>query len=139
MIYLTRRFEFCAAHRAYVPALSKEENLKLFGNESLIEGHGHNYTLELTIRGTTNPDTGLVINLTDIKTIINSAVIDNLDHKYFNELEYFKGVNPSLEHLAKVVWQLAADALASYKYCELDKIKITEGRDSWVEYSGEGA
>lgn len=138
MIYLTRRFDFCSAHRAYVPTLSEEENMKIFGVEALPEGHGHNYTLEVTIRGNTDPATGLVINLTDIKNLINTAVIDELDHKYLNNLAHFAGINPTLENLAKVVWKLADNAIRPYPYCTLDRIKLLEGRDAWIEYDGKG-
>jgi len=81
MIYLTRKCEFSASHYYYNPALSEEQNRKLFGKCANRNGHGHNYTLEVTVRGGVDPVTGFLIDLKELKEIMNREVMDTLDHR----------------------------------------------------------
>ncbi|KAG0173182.1 hypothetical protein DFQ28_011671 [Apophysomyces sp. BC1034] len=85
--YITRVESFSAAHRLHSPRLSKEENLELYGKCNHINFHGHNYKVEITLRGPINPLTGMVMNLVDLKKCIKLAVMDPLDHRnlYYRE------------------------------------------------------
>ena len=83
MVHLTRKIDFCAAHRLWVDSLSPEENREIFGECSRL--HGHNYVLEVTFAGEPDPQTGMVINLSEIDAIVKERVIDHLDHRNLNE------------------------------------------------------
>src|SRR5258706_6400482 len=97
MLYATRRFEFSAAHRYWRDDWSEERNQQIFGKCTSPYGHGHNYTLDVTIAGTPDPVTGMVINMTDLKAIVG-AVLEQFDHKHLNEdTPYFKERIPTTE------------------------------------------
>ncbi len=83
-VYLTRRETFAAAHRLFKPELSDEENFKMFGKCSNPNWHGHNYTLEVTVAGEVNPETGFVIDIKKLKEIMHENVISKVDHKNLN-------------------------------------------------------
>ena len=79
-VYLTRKVEFSASHRYWMEALSPQENLDLFGKCSYPHGHGHNYLLEVTVKGEVDPRTGMVINLSDLDRLLKAKVVDILEH-----------------------------------------------------------
>src|SRR5580692_589339 len=84
MIRITRKVEFSAAHFYHNPNFSPEENLRLFGKCNNPHGHGHNYTLEVTIAGEPDPTTGMVLDLKELKEILQTEVIDRMDHRHLN-------------------------------------------------------
>jgi 6-pyruvoyltetrahydropterin/6-carboxytetrahydropterin synthase len=136
MIQITRRERFNAAHRLFRSDYSDEMNLKIFGKCSNPNWHGHNYELFVTVKGEINPETGFLINLKDLSSIINKKVIDKLDHKNINlEVDFMKGKLASTENLAKAIWeelQLPVNALGA----ELHSIKLYETENNFVEYIG---
>jgi 6-pyruvoyltetrahydropterin/6-carboxytetrahydropterin synthase len=136
MIQITRRERFNAAHRLFRPDYSDEMNLEIFGKCSNPNWHGHNYELFVTVKGEINPETGFLINLKDLSSIINKKVIDKLDHKNINlEVDFMKGKLASTENLAKAIWeelQLPVNALGA----ELHSIKLYETENNFVEYIG---
>ncbi|KAF0506086.1 6-pyruvoyl tetrahydrobiopterin synthase [Gigaspora margarita] len=88
--YLRRKETFSAAHRLHSPHLTEEENKELYGKCNNPNGHGHNYTVEITIRGEVDPHTGMVMNLTDLKKCMGVAILDELDHKNLDlDVPYF--------------------------------------------------
>lgn len=104
--YITRRARFSAAHRLHADSLSEGENLKIFGQCNNIYGHGHNYELKVTIRGEIDPETGMVMNLTDLRKDMEELVINHVDHKHLNhDIDFLKEVNPTAENLAVAFWQ----------------------------------
>src|SRR5690349_716669 len=105
--YLTRRATFCASHRLHSEKLSQAENEKIFGKCNSKNGHGHNYVLEVTVRGTVDPKTGIVVNLVDLKEAIEEAVVSKVDHKHLNlDVPEFAKLNPTAENMAVVFWKL---------------------------------
>ncbi|MEX2431454.1 MAG: 6-carboxytetrahydropterin synthase [Dehalococcoidia bacterium] len=135
-VSITRRFDFSSSHRYYRPEWSDEENRRVFGLCALPNGHGHNYTLEVSVSGAPDPTTGMVINLVDLKSAVE-RVLDQFDHKHLNlDTPFFKDDIPTTENLAVVLWRLIADALAPAK---LTRIRLHETDDLFVEYSGEMA
>ena len=84
-IFLVRKETFCASHRLHSDQLSDEENKRLFDKCNNPNGHGHNYVLEVTVYSDINPITGMIINLVDLKNIINTCIIDRFDHKHLND------------------------------------------------------
>src|SRR5450432_4714826 len=101
MIRITRRVEFSAAHFYHNPNFSAEENLRVFGKCNNPHGHGHNYTLEVTVKGKVDQRSGFVVDLKELKEIMNREVIDAMDHRFLNrEVAEFKDLIPTTENLA---------------------------------------
>lgn len=134
MLYLTRREVFSASHRLYNEKYSDEENLKIFGKCSNPNGHGHNYVLEVIVRGKIDPSTGYVIDLKILKQIIRENVIDKVDHKNLNiDVDFMKGLNPTAENIAIGIWNQLVNKIPSG---ELYSVKIYETENNYVEYRG---
>jgi 6-pyruvoyltetrahydropterin/6-carboxytetrahydropterin synthase len=134
MIRLSQKFEFSAAHRLHNPELSDDANRATFGKCNNPHGHGHNYEVEVTLAGT--PDaTGTLIPVPDFERIVDDHAIDALDHKFLNvEVDAFKTLNPSVENIAKVVYQMLKSPL-SRDHCRLERVTVWETPKTWAEYS----
>jgi len=108
-VLLRQRFEFAAAHRLHVPDLSDEENRRIFGKCNNPNGHGHNYVIEPCVAVSVDPGGGTTLPLDTIERITNEHVIERFDHKHLNlDTEQFGpgGVNPSVENIARVCYDL---------------------------------
>ncbi len=135
MIYLTRRAEFSAAHFYHVPSWSDEENLRRFGKCANQNGHGHNYTLEVTVAGEVDDLTGFVIDLKLLKDILQQYVLADFDHRNLNhEVAEFAAKVPTTENLAVAIWQRLAPHLAPAR---LHRVRLYEMPDLFVDYYGE--
>jgi len=135
MIYVTRREVFSASHRIYNPNLSDEENFKIYGKCSNPNGHGHNYTIEVTVVGEINENTGYLIDLSQLKKIIRENVINKLDHKNLNlDVEFLKDKIPTAENILIGIWNQLVDKIPAGK---LYSIKLYETENNYVEYRGE--
>ena len=107
MLYLTRKLEFSASHLYHNPALSAEENRRVFGKCNNPHGHGHNYTLEVTIAGEPDPVTGMVLDLKELKEILDREITQRMDHRFLNyEVAELKNQIPTCENVARVIWNL---------------------------------
>ncbi|MEW6516148.1 MAG: 6-carboxytetrahydropterin synthase [candidate division FCPU426 bacterium] len=134
-IYLTKRVEFCAGHRLSSPRLSAEENRALFGKCSNPQGHGHNYLLEVTVCGEPDPTTGMVMNLSQLKEILELRIVAVLDHRDLNRDEaILKGRVPTAENLAVAIWECLQNHLPAGR---LHEVKIWETEDNCAAYRGE--
>src|SRR5712691_2316967 len=103
MVYLTRKLEFSASHLYHNPALSAEENRRVFGKCNNPHGHGHNYTLEVTIAGEPDPVTGMVLDLKELKEILDREITQRMDHRFLNyEVLELKNQIPTCENIACV-------------------------------------
>ena len=133
-ITICRRSHFNAAHKLYNKSWSKEKNLEVFGKCSYENYHGHNYELIVKFEGEIDQDTGMVMDLSDLKKIIVREVEDVLDHKNLNlDIDYFKDKIPSTENLAVFIWNKLNDSI------ELEgklSIVLYETPRNFVEYSG---
>jgi 6-pyruvoyltetrahydropterin/6-carboxytetrahydropterin synthase len=137
MVYLTRKAEFSASHYYHNPALSPEENQRLFGKCNNSNGHGHNYTLEVTVRGKVDPRSGFVVDLKQLKDIMHREVLDALDHRFLNkEIPEFSKLIPTTENLAITIWQRLAPKLNA---AELHRVRVYETPDLFVDVYGEEA
>jgi len=135
MIYVTRREVFSASHRIYNPNLSDEENFKIYGKCSNPNGHGHNYTIEVTVVGEINENTGYLIDISQLKKIIRENVINKLDHKNLNlDVEFLKNKIPTAENILIGIWNQLVDKIPAGK---LYSIKLYETENNYVEYRGE--
>src|SRR6201987_504066 len=109
MVYLTRKAEFSASHYYHNPDFSAEENRRIFGKCNNPNGHGHNYTLEVTVKGEVDPRSGFVVDLKRLKEILNREVLDAMDHRFLNkEVPEFLHQIPTTENIAIGVWQRLA-------------------------------
>ena len=116
---------------------TEEKNLEVFGKCANKNWHGHNFDLFVTVKGVLNKDTGFVVDLKDLSSVINRKVIDKLDHKNINlDVDFMQGKMASTEILAMAIWQeLESDieALGAHLHC----IKLKETENNFVEYFGE--
>jgi 6-pyruvoyltetrahydropterin/6-carboxytetrahydropterin synthase len=136
MIFITRRLEFCASHRLFNPSFSDEKNAATFGLCNNPNGHGHNYVLEVTVKGEVNPETGMVLDLKALKKLINEKVIDLVDHKNLNvDVDFLQGVIPTAENIAIKFWERIKPHIENGELCE---IKLYESERNFVVYRGEG-
>lgn len=136
MIYLTRRERFSAAHRLFNPTLTDEENEAMYGPCANPNWHGHNYTLWVTIKGEVNPNTGYVVDLKQMSSIIREKVVTKLDHKNINlEVEFMTGQFVSTENLAMAIWKELEQSIIDLGI-ELHSIKLQETENNSVEYFG---
>jgi 6-pyruvoyltetrahydropterin/6-carboxytetrahydropterin synthase len=135
MIRLTQKFEFSASHRLHSPNLSDEENRKRFGKCNNPQGHGHNYELEVTVRGEVPADTGMVIDLKQLSDIIEREIVEKVDHKHLNfDVDFLKGFVPTAENIARAFWQILEPKITGGK---LYSVKLVESENNFVEYRGE--
>ena len=135
MVYLTRRASFSAAHRLWSNALTEKENRDLYDKCANPNGHGHNYTLEVTVRGTPNPRTGMVLNLVELKQAINEQIIDWVDHKHLNhDVPWLEDCIPTTEVLTIKFWERLQRALPAGLLYE---IKLFETENNIASYRGE--
>ena len=131
MIRLSQKFEFSATHRLHNPALTDDENIRLFGKCNNAHGHGHNYVLEVTIEGDPDPVTGMVFDLRELKEIINAEVVDPMDHRFLNhEVPELAGQIPTTEVIAATIWKLLEPKIRRGK---LDRVRLYETPDLFVD------
>ncbi len=134
IVSITRLVRFNAAHRVYNPSLSDEENQRLFGKCNNPNWHGHNYMMEVTVEGEVEAKTGFVVNLADIKKIVEREIVDVIDHKNLNlDVPFMSGTIPSTENLVLACWRILAPAIAPAR---LSKLKLWETENQYVEYDG---
>ena len=134
MIYITRKLEFCASHRLFNPEYSDEKNAEIFGLCSNPNGHGHNYVMEVTVRGEVHPETGMVLDLKTLKKLVNEEIILKVDHKNLNvDVPFLKDIIPTAENLAIHFWEVLESKL---KNGQLHEIKLYESERNFVIYRG---
>lgn len=136
MIYITRREHFNAAHRLFRSDFTDEKNLEVFGKCSNPNWHGHNYTLFVTVRGEVDPATGFLVNLKDLSALIETQVLEKLDHRNINlEVDFMAGKLASTENLAIGIWNQLEKPIADIG-ASLHCIKLYETENNYVEYFG---
>lgn len=136
MIHITRRERFNAAHKLFREDWSQQKNTEVFGKCSNPNWHGHNYELYVTVKGEINPETGFVIDLKELRDIINKEVIDKLDHKNINiDVDFMQGKMASTEVLAVEIWNQLVDPIAKTE-AVLHSVKLYETENNFVEYYG---
>jgi 6-pyruvoyltetrahydropterin/6-carboxytetrahydropterin synthase len=135
MVYLTRKAEFSASHYYNNPEFSPEENRRIFGKCNNPHGHGHNYTLEVTVKGEIDPRSGFVVDLKELKDIMNREVVDVVDHRHLNEeIAEFRQRIPTTENLAITIWKWLSPRL---NVARLHRIRVYETPDLFADYYGE--
>lgn len=136
LLYITRVVEFSAAHRLYREDLSQEQNTDLFGPCANANGHGHNYVLEATFKGTMDQGTGMVVHFSSLRRLLDELVVIPMDHKNLNfDVSFLKGVLPSSENVVIRLWQEISRAIPGQGW-SLHKLKLAASSRNWVEYFG---
>ena len=126
---LTRAIDFAASLRYRRPELTEEENRRLFGRHAA--QHGHNYRLEVTLRGEPDPRTGMVMDLKELKEILEREIMARFDHRDLNaDTPFFEKLPPTPENFARVIYELLREALPEGL---LDRIRLEQDADLWVE------
>lgn len=132
MLLITKRLAFSSAHRLFNPGLSEEENLKIFGKCSYPGGHGHNYSLEVSVCGEIDKDTGMIIDVKELKGIIEQEIICKLDHKNLNtDIDFLKDTIPSVENIVVKIWEILNKKIKKGKLYE---IRLFETKDNVATY-----
>jgi len=134
-MFVTRVYDFSAAHRLHSDAMSAEENHRVFGKCNNPNGHGHNYVLELTVKGALDGRTGTIASLGEIDALVDEEILRPFDHKSLNhDVPDFRGVNPTAENIARVIWRRLHGRLSRG---EIHKVRLVETPRNAVEYWGD--
>ncbi len=134
MVYISKKVSFSSAHRMFNPELSDEENLRIYGKCANPGGHGHNYVLQITLRGAPDEKTGLVMDLEKLKILLDEEIIRRFDHKDLsNDVEILKGSVASMENLVKVIWGILRPKISG---AELYEVKLWETENNCASYRG---
>jgi 6-pyruvoyltetrahydropterin/6-carboxytetrahydropterin synthase len=132
-MYITRKAEFSASHLCRLPALSEDENVRLFGAAANANGHGHNYIVEVTVEGDPDPTTGMIIDLKCLKDILDEEIVVPMDHRFLNhEVPPFDRVVPTTENVAAEIFRRLDGRLAVSK-ASLHRVRLWETPDLYVD------
>jgi len=134
MIQVTRKYELAAAHQLLNPDWNEAQNLQVFGKCHNPEGHGHNYTLELTLEGSPDLETGQIADLDTVDRLVDEIIIERFDHKHLNkQTQEFAQLNPTVENMVQVFWELLE---GRFDEARLVKIGLWETPKTYAEYTG---
>lgn len=134
-VYVTRTVHFNAAHRLHNPAKSDEWNRAAFGKCNSPNWHGHNYVLEVTVAGEPDPETGYVIDLSELKRIVEEKIVSKCDHANLNlDVDFMQGIMPSTENFVVAIWRELEPELPSGS---LNVVRLYETERNMAEYRGE--
>ena len=133
-VYVTRQVHFNAAHRLHNPDKSAAWNKATFGPCNNAKWHGHNYVLEVTVAGETDPTTGYVIDLGDLKGMLEDRILKDCDHRNLNEeVSWLSGIIPSAENLAIAFWRRIEPVLPAGR---LHRVRLFETPRNFVDFYG---
>jgi 6-pyruvoyltetrahydropterin/6-carboxytetrahydropterin synthase len=131
---LTRRYRFAASHRLHQPNFTEGENQRIYGKCSNPYGHGHNYSLEVTISGAVDPATGMVVNLGELDPFVEREVVEAFDHKYLNEeVPEFSTEVPTAENICREIYR----RLKTFSAGRLERVRLEETSKNSFEFDGE--
>ncbi|MGO8794329.1 MAG: 6-carboxytetrahydropterin synthase [Candidatus Sulfotelmatobacter sp.] len=133
--HLSRRYLFSASHRLHSDAMSAEENQSTYGKCNNPFGHGHNYTVEVTVSGQVDPKTGMVCNLTDLDGFVEREVLARYDHQNLNFMQEFAQEVPTTENLCIQIYEILH---RGFTHAHLEGVKLEETMMNSFEYKGEG-
>ncbi|MCE3235255.1 MAG: ptpS [Vampirovibrio sp.] len=135
-MFLTRKYEFPASHRLFNPEWSEEENARVFRQCNNPNGHGHNYELEVTVKGCPDPRLGMVADIYELDQVVNRTVLDRVDHKNLNvDVDFMQGLIPTAENIVWAIWQQLAPQIP--QPAKLARLRLVETRNNYAEYRGE--
>jgi 6-pyruvoyltetrahydropterin/6-carboxytetrahydropterin synthase len=137
MVFLTRRATYTASHYNWNDAWSSERNHEVFGSCANRNGHGHNYTLEVTVAGKPDPVTGFVVDLKWLKDVMERDVLAAYDHRHLNlEVPEFKDKIPTTENIAMAIWRRLEPAVTAAGGAKLERVRVYETPEIFAEFRG---
>ena len=131
---ITRTYRFSAAHRLHTPSLSDDVNQKIYGKCNNLNGHGHNYTVLVTVEGELDPKSGNVTDVEALDRVVQEKIVSRFDHQHLNYDPAFRDVVTTGENLARLIWDFLVHEMPSGR---LEKIGLIETRDNYFEYVGD--
>jgi 6-pyruvoyltetrahydropterin/6-carboxytetrahydropterin synthase len=131
--HLTRRYRFSASHRLHSEAFSAQENRTVYGKCNNPHGHGHNYTLAVTLSGTVDDRTGMVCNLVDLDHFVEREVLSRYDLENLNMLEEFARNVPTTENLCVEIFEILQ---RGFPHAHLERVRLEETMMNSFEYAG---
>ena len=135
-LLITRQVEFASAHRLYRDELTEAKNYELFGKCANPYGHGHNYFLEVTLKGEQDPETQMVVHFAQLKRILDELIVVPMDHRHLNyDVDFLKGLLPTSENLVVVLWDRLVPAFTAANF-HLNRLRLSSSARNWVEYFG---
>lgn len=140
MVFLTRRATFSASHYYWNDDWTAEKNEQVFGKCANRNGHGHNYTLEVTVAGEPDPVTGFVVDLKWLKDVMEREVLSVYDHHHLNlEVDEFGAgkLIPTTENIAAAVWRRLEQVVNAVSGTKLSRVRVYETPEIFAEYRGE--
>lgn len=135
---LSRRYRFSASHRLHISHFSAEQNRDMFGKCNNPYGHGHNYTVQITMAGPVDAATGMVVNLADLDSFVREHLVERFHLTNLNEDPAFRNCVPSTENLAEVLWRSMQPFVAEHAPVQLRRIRVEETNNNAFDYFGEG-
>jgi 6-pyruvoyltetrahydropterin/6-carboxytetrahydropterin synthase len=137
-MFITRKAEFSASHVCRLASLSEDENRRVFGSASNPNGHGHNYVVEVTVQGEPDPVTGMIMDLKDLKEILEEEIVEPMDHRFLNhEVEPFDRIVPTTENVAAEIWR-RMDGRLRNPAARLARVRLFETADLYVDIVRDG-
>lgn len=134
IVEITKRVEFSACHRLYNPSFSDERNCEVFGICNNPNGHGHNYVLDVTLEGEPDPETGMIIDLKELKEILEDLLIAKVDHKNLNlDVDFLRDCVPTVENLVIRFWDALDGRIPG---CRISELVLYESRTNFARYRG---
>ncbi|HEY6968591.1 MAG TPA: 6-carboxytetrahydropterin synthase [Candidatus Angelobacter sp.] len=131
--YLSRRYWFSASHRLHNDSMSAEENQRVYGKCNNPYGHGHNYSLEVTVAGQVDPKTGMVCNLADLDQFVHEKILQRFVHENLNTLEEFRNLVPTTENLCILIYRILEQG---FRPARIEKVRMEETMLNSFEYAG---
>jgi 6-pyruvoyltetrahydropterin/6-carboxytetrahydropterin synthase len=131
--HLTRRYMFSASHRLHTDAMSAAENASIYGKCNNPYGHGHNYTVEVTVSGQVDQQTGMICNLVDLDGFVHSEILQRFDFENLNTRPEFLKTVPTTENLCTTIFDILQ---RGFTHAHLEKVRIEETMMNSFEYSG---
>jgi 6-pyruvoyltetrahydropterin/6-carboxytetrahydropterin synthase len=133
--HFSRRYRFSSSHRLHVDAFTEQQNYATFGKCNNPHGHGHNYVMELTVGGPVDPETGMVVDMVALDSVVRSRILNRFDLENLNCDPLFVDLVSSTENLCRVAWKLLSDALPASTV--LEQLRIEETSNNSFEFAGE--
>jgi 6-pyruvoyltetrahydropterin/6-carboxytetrahydropterin synthase len=131
--YLSRRYRFSASHRLHSDAYSEERNRTVYGKCNNPHGHGHNYTVEITLSGPVDAVTGMVCNLGDLDAFAQTNLLERFDHTNLNTLECFEESVSTTENLSKEIYRI----FTAFPFARLERVHVEETSNNSFDYAGD--
>ena len=139
IVFVSRKEHFNAAHKLSNPAWTEEKNKEVFGPCANENWHGHNYDLIVTVAGEVDPDTGFVVDLKNLSTLVRKEITNKVDHKNLNlDVDFMKDKLASTENLVIEFWKILEPKISSIsRYGKLYSLKLYETPLNYVEFKGD--